>query len=450
MAAGIHIIGGGLAGSEAAWQIAEAGLTAVLYEMRPVRPTAAHQTDRLAELVCSNSLKSEQEGSAPWLLKQELRRLGSLVLRAAAQARVPGGQALTVDRDVFSAEVTRAIASHPRIEIRREEVCAVPDAGITGITGITIIATGPLTSDALAEEIGRLTGSSRLFFYDSISPIVEAESVDPSIAFRASRYGKSLDGTADYLNCPFGRPQYEAFVDALLAAQPVSSHIADDVPYFEACLPIEELARRGRDTLRFGPMKPMGLIDPRTGRRPWAAVQLRQENLRADSFNLVGFQNHLKFGEQARILRMIPGLEHAEFLRFGQIHRNTYINAPALIEPTLQLRARPDILFAGQISGVEGYVEAIATGLAAGLHAVALASGSPPRPFPRETALGSLCHYISGADPRNYQPANITFDLLPQLDEATRQKLRHDKHARHAEVCRRAAEAMDEHLHAHV
>jgi methylenetetrahydrofolate--tRNA-(uracil-5-)-methyltransferase len=444
MAADIHIIGGGLAGSEAAWQIAEAGLPAVLHEMRPVRPTAAHQTDRLAELVCSNSLKSEQEGSAPWLLKQELRRLGSLVLEAAAQARVPGGQALTVDRDVFSAEVTRAIGSHPRIEIRREEVCAVPEAGIT------IIATGPLTSDALAEEIGRLTGSSRLFFYDSISPIVEADSVDQTIAFRASRYGKSLDGTADYLNCPFDRPQYEAFVDALLAAQPVSSHIENDVPYFEACLPIEELARRGRDTLRFGPMKPMGLIDPRTDRRPWAAVQLRQENLRADSFNLVGFQNHLRFGDQARILRMIPGLEHAEFLRFGQIHRNTYINAPALLGPTLQLRARPEILFAGQISGVEGYVEAIATGLAAGLHAVALASGGSPQPFPRETALGSLCHYISGADPRNYQPANITFDLLPQLDESTRQKLRHDKHARHAEVCRRAAEAMDEHLHAHV
>ena len=444
MAAAIHIIGGGLAGSEAAWQIAEAGLTAVLHEMRPLHPTPAHQTDRLAELVCSNSLKSEQEGSAPWLLKQELRRLGSLVLEAAALARVPGGQALTVDRDVFSAEVTRAIATHPRIEIRREEVRAVPAAGIT------IVATGPLTSDALAEEIARLTGSSRLFFYDSISPIVEVDSVDQSIAFRASRYGKSLDGTADYLNCPFDRPQYEAFLDALLAAQPVSSHLADDVPYFEACLPIEELARRGRDTLRFGPMKPMGLIDPRTGRRPWAVVQLRQENLRADSFNLVGFQNHLKFGEQARILRMIPSLEHAEFLRFGQIHRNTYINAPALLGPTLQLRARPEILFAGQISGVEGYVEAIATGLAAGLHAVTLASGGSPQPFPRETALGSLCHYISGADPRNYQPANITFDLLPQLDESTRQKLRHDKHARHAEVCRRAGEAMDEHLHAHV
>jgi len=437
MPARIQIIGGGLAGSEAAWQIAEAGLEAVLFEMRPARPTAAHQTDRLAELVCSNSLKSEQENSAPWLLKQELRRLGSLVLRAAANSRVPGGQALTVDRHVFSAEVTRAIAAHPRIEIRRGEVSEIPSGGIT------IVASGPLTSDALAAAIGRLTGSSRLFFYDSISPIVESDSVDPGIAFWASRYDKSLDGTGDYLNCPLDRPQYDAFVDALLAAEAVSSHIPDEVPFFEACLPIEELARRGRDTLRFGPMKPMGLVDPRTGRRPWAAVQLRQENLRADSFNLVGFQNHLKFGEQARILRLIPGLQKAEFLRFGQIHRNTYINAPALLTPTLQLRTRPEILFAGQISGVEGYVEAIATGLMAGLHAADLASGAAPRPFPRETALGSLCHYISAADARNYQPANITFDLLPQLDEETRLRLRHDKHARHAEVCRRALDALD-------
>ena len=440
----IHIIGGGLAGSEAAWQVAEGGYPVLLHEMRPVRPTAAHRTDRLAELVCSNSLKSEQESSAPWLLKQELRRLGSLVLTAAGKARVPGGHALTVDRDVFSAEVTRVINAHPRIEVRREEVREVP------ADAITIIATGPLTSDALAEEIARLTGSGRLFFYDSISPIVEADSVDPGIAFWASRYGKSLDGTGDYLNCPLDRMQYDAVVDALLTAQTVSSHIEDDVPYFEACLPIEELARRGRETLRFGPMKPMGLTDPRTGRRPYAAVQLRQENLRAESFNLVGFQNHLKFGEQARILRMIPGLEKAEFVRFGQIHRNTYINAPALLTPTLQLRARPEVLFAGQISGVEGYVEAIATGWMAGQHAVTLASGGEPRPFPRETALGSLCQYISGADSRNYQPANITFDLLPQLEEAVRHRLRHDKPARHAEVCRRALEALDQHLHAHV
>ena len=440
----IHIIGGGLAGSEAAWQVAEGGYPVLLHEMRPVRPTAAHRTDRLAELVCSNSLKSEQESSAPWLLKQELRRLGSLVLTAAGKARVPGGHALTVDRDVFSAEVTRAINAHPRIEVRREEVREVP------ADAITIIATGPLTSDALAEEIARLTGSGRLFFYDSISPIVEADSVDLGIAFWASRYGKSLDGTGDYLNCPLDRMQYDAFVDALLTAQTVSSHIEDDIPYFEACLPIEELARRGRETLRFGPMKPMGLTDPRTGRRPYAVVQLRQENLRAESFNLVGFQNHLKFGEQARILRMIPGLEKAEFVRFGQIHRNTYINAPALLTPTLQLRARPEVLFAGQISGVEGYVEAIATGWMAGQHAVTLASGGEPRPFPRETALGSLCQYISGADSRNYQPANITFDLLPQLEAAVRHRLRHDKPARHAEVCRRALEALDQHLHAHV
>jgi methylenetetrahydrofolate--tRNA-(uracil-5-)-methyltransferase len=440
----IHIIGGGLAGSEAAWQIARQGLRAVLHEMRPVRPTPAHQTGRLAELVCSNSLKSEQEGTAPWLLKEELRRLDSLLLRAAAAARVPGGHALTVDREIFSQEVTAAISGEPLIELQRGEVTAIPG-------GIAVIATGPLTSDSLAAEIGRLTGSGRLYFYDSISPIVEADTVDLAIAFRASRYGKSLDGTADYLNCPFDRQQYDAFYDALIAGQPVSAHIAeDDTNYFEACLPIEELARRGRDTLRFGPMKPVGLTDPRTGRRPWAVVQLRQENLRADSYNLVGFQNHLKFGEQARILRMIPGLERAEFLRFGQIHRNTYINAPALLTPTLQLRSRPEVLFAGQISGVEGYTESIATGLLAGLHAAALARGESPRAFPRETALGSLCHYISAADPSGYQPANITFDLLPSLDDAARHRFRHDKKARHAEVCRRALEAFENFRLAHV
>ncbi len=433
----IHVIGGGLAGSEAAWQIARRGQRAVLYEMRPVRSTAAHQTDRLAELVCSNSLKSEQENTAPWLLKEELRRLGSLLLCAAGKARVPGGHALTVDRDIFAAEVTAAIASEPLIEVRRKEVSAIPQ------NAIAIVAAGPLTSDALAQDIARLTGSGRLYFYDSISPIVDAESVDLSVSFWASRYGKSIEGTDDYLNCPFDREQYERFVDELLAAQSVSAHIPeDDTPYFEACLPIEEIARRGRDTLRFGPMKPMGLTDPRTGKRPWAVVQLRQENLRASSFNLVGFQNHLKFAEQARILRMIPGLQNAEFLRFGQIHRNTYINAPALLTPTLQLRSRPEVLFAGQISGVEGYVESIATGLLAGMHAATLAAGGTPRALPRETALGSLCHYVSGANAMNYQPANITFDLLPQLDEPTRRRLRHDKKARHAEVCRRALDAL--------
>jgi len=442
--ASIHIIGGGLAGAEAAWQVARTGLHVILHEMRPVRRTPAHHTDRLAELVCSNSLKSDQGPSASWLLKEELRGFDSLLIRIADAARVPGGHALTVDREVFAAEVTRTIESEPLIELRREEITAIPD------DAITIIATGPLTSDALAAEIARLTGSDRLYFYDSISPIVDAGTIDLTIAFRASRYGKSLDGTDDYLNCPFDRDQYERFVDALLAANAVESHIPDDTPYFEACLPIEEIARRGRDTLRFGPMKPMGLVDPRTGRRPYAVVQLRQENLRAESYNPVGFQNHLKFGEQARILRMIPGLDHAEFLRFGQIHRNTYINAPALLAATLQLRARPSILFAGQISGVEGYVESIATGLIAGRNAAALASREEPLPLPRQTALGSLCHYISAADPANYQPANIAFDLFPPLDEAAALRLRRDKKARHAEICRRALESIDEYLHTHV
>ena len=436
----IHILGGGLAGAEAAWQVSQAGLSATLYEMRPQQSTAAHKTDRLAELVCSNSLKSEGQWSAPWLLKHELRRLDSLLLQAADKSRVPGGQALTVDRDLFAAEVTRAVTNLPAVEIRRTEVSTIPH------DGIVIVATGPLTSDALAADIARRTGSGRLFFYDSISPIVEAESIDRSIVFAASRYGKSMDGTDDYLNCPFNKEEYDRFIDALLEAQSHTPHIPDDVPYFEACLPIEEIARRGRDTLRFGPMKPMGLIDPRTGRRPYAVVQLRQENARQSSYNLVGFQNYLKYGEQARILRMIPGLEKAEFLRYGQIHRNTYINAPALLTPTLQLRAEPRILFAGQIAGIEGYVESIATGLLAGRAAVALARGEQPITPPRETALGSLCAYVSGADPRDYQPANITFDLLPPVDEETRKRLRKDKKARHEAICRRAMEKLDEWL----
>jgi methylenetetrahydrofolate--tRNA-(uracil-5-)-methyltransferase len=444
LSAAIHILGGGLAGAEAAWQINRAGLRATLYEMRPVRCTAAHKTDRLAELVCSNSLKSESEWTAPWLLKQELRRMDSMLIDAAAKARVPGGHALTVDRDVFAEEVTRRVGTLEGITVVRDEVTGIPD------DGIVIVATGPLTSDALAADIARITGSERLFFYDSISPIVDAESVDDQIAFRASRYGKSLDGTDDYLNCPFSREEYERFVDALLEAQAHTSHIPDDVPYFEACLPIEQLARRGRDTLRFGPMKPMGLVDPRTGKRPYAVVQLRQENLRSSSYNLVGFQNYLKYGDQQRILRMIPGLERAEFLRYGQIHRNTYINAPALLSATLQLRREPRMLFAGQIAGIEGYVESIATGLLAGRHAAALAHGGEPVAPPRQTALGSLCAYVSGADPADYQPANITFDLLPPLDEPERLRLRHDKKARHAAVCRRALEHLDEYLAVHV
>lgn len=436
---GVTVIGGGLAGSEAAWQIAQRGIDVTLHEMRPVRTTDAHQTDRFAELVCSNSLKSDQEPSASWLLKEELRRLDSLLLRAAATARVPGGHALTVDRQVFAGEVTDAIESHPRIQVRRAEVTTLDPAGLT------VIATGPLSSDALAGSIARLSGSERLFFYDSISPIVEAATVDRSIAFPASRYDKSLDGTGDYLNCPLSKDEYERFVGALLEAQTVETHIPNDTPYFEACLPIEEIARRGRDTLRFGPMKPTGLTDPRTGKWPYAAVQLRQENLRADSYNLVGFQNHLRFPEQKRILRLVPGLENAEFLRFGQIHRNTYINAPALLDATLQLRTHANIFFAGQISGVEGYVESIATGLVAGLLSAAFARNQPVREFPRETAIGSLCHYISHADPRHYQPANIAFDLFPPLARNVR-----DRGERQTAVCRRALERLDEYMGVHV
>ncbi len=433
----MHIIGGGLAGCEAAWQVARAGACAVLYEMRPQRQTPAHKTGALAELVCSNSLKSEQVDTAPWLLKEELRRLDSLLIATIApKARVPAGHALTVDRELFAAEVTHAIEKDPAIEIRREEVANLDPEKIW------IVASGPLTSDALAGEIARLTGSARLFFHDSISPIVDAESIDRSIAFAASRYGKSIDGTDDYLNCPFDKSQYGAFLDALLAASSVPAHIEDDhVRYFEACLPIEELARRGRDTLRFGPMKPMGLMDPRTGRRPYAVVQLRSENVRSGSYNLVGFQNHMRFGEQERVLRMIPGLQHAEFLRYGQVHRNTYINAPALLEETLCLRSSPNIFFAGQISGVEGYVESIATGLIAGRNASTLAQGRSPRALPRETALGSLCAYVSGADPGDYQPANITFDLLPKLEHPPR-----DRKQRHALVCKRALESLEEFL----
>jgi methylenetetrahydrofolate--tRNA-(uracil-5-)-methyltransferase len=336
------------------------------------------------------------------------------------------------------------------VEIRREEVREIPEEGIV------VVATGPLTSGALAGDIAWRTGSERLYFYDSISPIVDASTIDRSKVFAASRYGKSLDGGEDYLNCPMTKEEYETFLDALLAAESADAHIEDDmaihegkVPFFEACLPVEEIARRGRDTLRFGPMKPVGLDDPRTGRWAYAIVQLRQETQRADSYNLVGFQNHMKFGEQKRVLRLIPGLENAEFLRFGQMHRNTYINAPELLTPGLQLKADERVFFAGQISGVEGYVESIATGLLAGRFAAAYARGETLSELPRETACGSLIHYLTHADPKRYQPANIAFDLLPQLDDELKRKLRHDRKARHAEVCRRAVAAMDEHLGTH-
>jgi methylenetetrahydrofolate--tRNA-(uracil-5-)-methyltransferase len=439
----IQVIGGGLAGTEAAFQIAALGRRARLYEMRPGSRTPAHQTDRLAELVCSNSLKSETPQSASWLLKQELRRMGSLSMRAAAQARVPGGNALTVDREDFSRQVEQAIEREPRIELLREEVRELPRGEIV------IVASGPLTSDALADSIVDVTGSERLFFHDSISPIVDAETIDMRIAFRASRYGNSIDGTADYLNCPFTREQYERFLAALLEAQQHRGHEFDNPNYFEACLPIEEIARRGPDTLRFGPMKPVGLEDPRTGKRAYAVVQLRQEDLRAGSYNIVGFQNHLKYAEQKRILRLIPGLENAEFLRYGQIHRNTYINGPALLAQTLQLRSHANILFAGQISGVEGYVESMSTGLMAGWNAVRMADGLEPLVWPRQTAHGSLAAYISGANPDNYQPANITFDLLPVLPPDEQRRVGRDRKARRQRQCERAIEALEEFLERH-
>ncbi len=427
-----------MAGSEAAWQCARRGIDVELFEMRPARSTPAHQTADFAELVCSNSLKSDSENTAPWLLKEEMGRAGSLLLEIARQCAVPAGHALAVDRITFAAQVTETISRDPRISVRREEVTRIDEANDC----ITVIATGPLTSEALAGEIARLSvieeqsdHSPHLYFYDSISPIVEADSIDMSRVYMAARYDK---GSADYINCPMTREEYDHFYDALLVAQSVEEREWEKLNYFESCLPIEEIARRGRDTLRFGPMKPVGLKDPRTGRMPYAVVQLRQENLRADSYNLVGFQNHLKFGEQARVLRLIPGLENAQFLRYGQIHRNTYINSPALLRETLQMKAHPRILFAGQICGVEGYVESIATGLMAGVNAAALAGGSDPMPPPRASAFGSLTHYVTHAQSRNFQPANITFDLLPPLEKKIR-----DRKDRHRMQCELALQAFD-------
>jgi methylenetetrahydrofolate--tRNA-(uracil-5-)-methyltransferase len=426
----IKVIGAGLAGTEAAWQLARRGRDVDLYEMRPVRSTPAHQTGHMAELVCSNSLKSESEHTAPWLLKEEMRRAGSLLLEIARETAVPAGHALAVDRELFAAKVTIAISGEPRIRVHREEVTWVDEHD-----GITIIATGPLTSDALSREIARLSGSQHLYFYDSISPIVEAESIGMERVYLAARYDK---GTADYINCPFTREEYDRFHEALLAAESVEERDWEKLNYFEACLPIEELARRGRDTLRFGPMKPVGLLDPRSGRQPHAVVQLRRENLRADSYNLVGFQNHLRFGEQQRVFRLIPSLENARFLRYGQIHRNTYINAPSLLTATLQMKAHPNVLFAGQICGVEGYTESIAAGLMAGIHAAALATEAEPLPPPRASAFGSLVHYITNADRKNFQPANITFDLLPALAQHVR-----DRAQRHRLQCERALREFD-------
>ncbi len=440
----VRIIGAGLAGSEAAWQCARRGVEVDLYEMRPVRPTPAHQTADFAELVCSNSLKSDSENTAPWLLKEEMRRAGSLLLQIARECAVPAGHALAVDRVTFATKVTETISQEPRITVRREEVTSIDE---TDENCITIVATGPLTSDSLAAEIARLSSlvphepaapNPHLYFYDSISPIVEADSIDMSRVYMAARYDK---GSADYINCPMSREDYDRFYDALLAAQSVEERDWEKLNYFESCLPIEEIARRGRDTLRFGPMKPVGLKDPRTGRMPYAVVQLRQENLRADSYNLVGFQNHLKFGEQARVLRLIPGLENAHFLRYGQIHRNTYINGPSLLQETLQMKHHPRVIFAGQICGVEGYVESIATGLMAGIHAAALVLESPLIPPPRASAFGSLTNYVTHADAKYFQPANITFDLLPALQKKIR-----DRKERHRLQCELALRHFDEWL----
>ena len=457
----IKVIGGGLAGPEAALQAASRGCEVALYEMRPQRSTEAHQTADFAELVCSNSLKSESEFSAPWLLKQEMRQAGSFLLLDADATAVPAGHALAVDRAEFSRRVAERIAAEPRITVHREEVTSLDEGDADTIT---ILASGPLTSAPLAAELQRLTGAEHMAFYDSISPIVDATTIDMEKVYFAARWDK---GTADYINCPFTKEEYERFLDALTSAEKIAvkaweelpadgrpEHLAEVPPvyvsaaplqYFEGCLPIEETARRGRDTLRFGPMKPAGLTDPKTGRWPYAAVQLRQENLRADSYNIVGFQNHLKFGEQARVLRLIPGLERASFLRYGQIHRNTYIHAPSLLTETLQLRAHANILIAGQLSGVEGYTESIASGLLAGRYAAALAHGEQPEPAPRRSANGSLTHYITHAETKRFQPANITFDLLPPLEEELRKKIR-DKKERHRLQCERALAAWEEWL----
>lgn len=417
----VIVIGGGLAGVEAAWQAARAGAKVRLFEMRPVTQTPAHRTDKLAEIVCSNSLKSDEPGSASYLLKEELRRAGSLVMDVAALTRVPAGAALAVDREKFSELITNRIESNPNIEIVREEVTSIP------VGETVIVATGPLSSERLTADIMKLTGSDQLYFYDAIAPIVTADSIDTSIAFAAARYGKGGD---DYLNCPFNQEEYLRFYEALIEAKSVPLQRFEETRWFEACLPIEEMARRGVDTLRFGPMKPVGLRDPRTGSEPYAAVQLRQENLMADAYSLVGFQNHLRYGEQARVLRLIPGLGNAEFLQFGQIHRNTYICSPRVLLPTMQMRDHPNVFFAGQITGVEGYVESVAMGWLAGINAARLTNSMNTIEAPYQSAIGALAHYVSNTETKNFQPVNITFALLQPLSEEERKRVRRkrDRH----------------------
>jgi methylenetetrahydrofolate--tRNA-(uracil-5-)-methyltransferase len=408
------VVGGGLAGSEAAWQAAERGVTVALYEMRPHKATPAHVSDRLAELVCSNSLGSNLPDRAAGLLKAELRHLNSLVLACADATRVPAGGALAVDRELFAAEVTRNIESHPRIRLVREEVTVIPD-------GPAVIATGPLTSDTLAGRIAALTGQEHLYFYDALAPIVSADSIDESIAFRASRYGK---GEADYINCPMTEEEYGRFIDALVAAEriPLRDFEQGDARFFEGCLPVEVLAARGHEALAFGPLRPVGLTDPRTGARPHAVVQLRQDNLAGTLYNIVGFQTNLRYAEQERVFCLIPGLEQAEFVRYGHMHRNTFINGPRLLEPTMGFRERPGLFFAGQITGVEGYVGSVGSGWVAGVNAARFALGEEPLTLPRTTMLGALCNYASRADPETFQPMKANFGLLPPLSPPVRNK----------------------------
>lgn len=430
----LNVIGGGLAGVEAAWQAAEAGVKVRLFEMRPVQQTPAHKTDKLAEIVCSNSLKTDEPGTAPYLLKEELRRGKSMVMEAAASTRVPAGAALSVDRIKFAELITERIEAHPNIEIVREEVKRIP------ADGVTIIATGPLTSDALTVEIMRFTGDDQLYFYDAIAPIVAADSIDMSIAFKAARYDKGGD---DYINCPMDRDQYERFIAELLNAKSVPLKRFEETHWFESCLPIEEIARRGHETLRFGPMKPKGLRHPKTGEEPWACVQLRQENMMADAYGLVGFQNHLRYGEQERVLKLIPGLENAEFLQFGQIHRNTFINSPKILNETLATKTDPRLFFAGQITGVEGYVESVATGWMAGLNAVRVLRDQPMLTAPQTSAIGALCRYVSNVETKNFQPVNITFGLLEPLPPELR-KIYRRKRERHEVQVERALNDWDE------
>ena len=430
----IKVVGGGLAGSEAAWQLAERGFDVDLYEMRPVRPTGAHVSDRLAELVCSNSLGSKLADRASGLLKTEVAALRSLLLAIAEETALPAGGALAVDRDLFAQRVTDAISAHPRIHLIREEVITIPD-------GPTIIATGPLTAPALATELAALAGQAYLYFYDAIAPIVSADSIDMSIAFRASRYERGDDDEGDYINCPLNREEYDRFVAALLDAETIElrDFEREDPHFFEGCMPIEQMARRGHETLAFGPMRPIGLRDPRTGKRPYAVVQLRRDNLIGTLYNIVGFQTNLRYGPQKEVLRLIPGLEKAEVVRYGQMHRNTFINAPTLLEPTLRFRRRDDLFFARQITGVEGYMGNVATGLVAGLNMARFLNGAPLWTPPPITMLGALCHYVTHADPKDFQPMKANFGILPELAAPIK-----DKRLRYGAYVERALVALRE------